>query len=248
MTGTSPIVLTNVSYTYAGNLSRSLTNISVAFERSVITTVIGTTGSGKSTLLQLMNGQLKPTSGSVKVFGEEIDYRNNLTMRRKIGYVVQGGALFPHLSVERNICLPSRIEGRSKDIKRCDDLMAMMKLPLLFKDRYPHELSGGEQQRVAICRALYSDPQILLMDESFGALDSITRKELQLQLLELHKTGNTTIIFVTHDVREAFTLGDYILILHEGKIEQYGSRDEVARHPANAFVERLVTDDLSQLR
>lgn len=239
-----PIILDKVSHAYAGSLQNSLSDISVSFPLNKITAVVGTSGSGKSTLLQLINGLLRPTHGNVLIFGQPIPYaqRSLRTIRHDIGYVVQGLGLFPHLTVEENITLSAKINSKkiATSTERTDVLMDMMNLPLAYKKRYPAQLSGGEQQRVGLCRALYNSPRVLLMDESLGALDVITRKEIQLQILGLHQRESQTIVFVTHDIREAIRMGDRILMLHHGKVQQYDTKEAVLNFPANEFVASMI--------
>lgn len=204
-----------------------LVDISVTIPDAAVTAVVGLSGSGKSTLLQLINGMVRPHSGSVSLFGKPIDYERLPHLRRRIGYMAQGPGLFPHLTVEKNIALASRIRKEDPSDERINHLMTRMGLALSYRKRHPYQLSGGEQQRAAICMALYTRPSVLLMDESLGALDVITRTEIQLQLAQLQKAEQCTMIFITHDMQEALRLGDRLLVMHEGHVEAFGTTHEV---------------------
>src|SRR5690349_181367 len=192
----APVELINVSHRFGD--STVLENISMAFQQYKITGIIGRSGSGKSTLLQVINALIKPSQGHVLFYDKLVHHLDPYEMRQKMGYVVQGIGLFPHLTVEENIILSSKIAKKSPDPLRADTLMKMVDLSLTYKKKYPFELSGGEQQRVGICRALFGNPPVLLMDEPFGALDSITRYEIQHEVLRLQKAEPRTILFVTH--------------------------------------------------
>ncbi len=208
------VELIGVSKSYGDQLV--LADVSIGFQKEKITTIIGRSGSGKSTLLKSINGLIKPTHGKILVSGEPLDYNKINEQRHRIGYVVQGSGLFPHLTVEENILLPSKITGRTGT--SLDKLLAFAELPSGYLTRYPWQLSGGEQQRVALCRALWLNPPLLLMDEPFGSLDSETRQELQKKILELRDHFKVTMIIVTHDIPEATILGDDIVTLDKGKI------------------------------
>ncbi len=236
----NPIVFKNLSHSYEKR--RVLKDINLSFDNEKISVILGKSGSGKSTLLQMINGLIRPSEGVVEIFGESVNYDNIFSLRRSIGYSVQGTGLFPHLTVYENIALLVKVCAFDMgDLeKRVEMLMQMVDLDLNYKHQYPHQLSGGEQQRVGICRAMILDPPIFLLDEAFGALDVSTRKELQWELLKLQKTKPRTIILVTHDVEEAFILADKILILHEGQVQQYDDPDKIKNHPANSFVKQFV--------
>lgn len=205
--------------------------------------VIGSSGCGKTTMLKLINGLLKPQSGSVIVNGIDIKDTDRISLRRKIGYVVQDIGLFPHMTIEKNItyvpCLEKKTDVRKLE-QEVDDIMILLDLPPALKKRYPGELSGGQKQRVGIARALLAKPQILLMDEPFGAVDEITRKKLQQEIRKIQQTLNVTIVFVTHDIREAIALGTRVLVMDGGNIEQCGSPSEIVEKPATEFVRALV--------
>jgi len=205
--------------------------------------LLGRSGSGKTTTLKLINRLLEPTSGEVFVDGRKTTDWDPIRLRRRIGYVIQEIGLFPHFTVARNVGLVPTLESWSEDrIKqRVDDMLALVGLePSRFRPRYPRELSGGQRQRVGVARALASDPAILLLDEPFGALDPITRSEMQKEFRALQKRLGKTMIFVTHDMREAFILGDRIGLMKDGRLLALVSADEFSRvdHPeARAFAE-----------
>lgn len=202
--------------------------------------LVGSSGGGKTTMLKLVNGLLLPDTGKVLVMGQDTTQVDLIALRRKIGYVIQGAALFPHLSVADNI---NYVPGLSKQKLSADELeylMQLVDLPAELLQRYPGSLSGGQQQRVGIARALASKPSIMLMDEPFGAVDEITRTVLQDSIQQLHSQLQTTIVFVTHNIREALRLSDRVLILNQGQIQQIGTPDDIVQHPANEYVERLL--------
>jgi osmoprotectant transport system ATP-binding protein len=231
-----PIVFKNITHVYASQ--PVLDDLSFYFEENLITAVIGRSGGGKSTLLQIINGLIKPTSGEVFVYGERLDYNNINTLRLNIGYSVQGTGLFPHMTANDNIYLPARITKKSrKEVnERIDLLMDLVDLDREFKNKFPYQLSGGEQQRVGLCRAMILNPKIFLLDEAFAALDPTTRNEIHLEFLKLQKFEPRTIVLVTHDLNEALKLGDRIIILEKGKIQQIGTKQDILNKPANQFV------------
>ena len=229
-----------VSHFY--NNKAALKDLSFEIEDKKITAIIGKSGSGKSTLLQIINGLIRPTKGIVKVFGSALDYDRLIELRRKIGYSVQGTGLFPHMSIYRNISLPGEISGDSKHDteRRVDTLMSFVNLPPSFKTKYPYQLSGGEQQRVGICRAMLLEPPIFLLDEAFGALDADTKKSIHSDLLELQHAEPRTIVMVTHDLNEALRLCDNLMVIHEGEIHQYGGKNEILNNPSTDFVKLFI--------
>jgi osmoprotectant transport system ATP-binding protein len=235
----------NVSHKYNGRTA--LENLVFTVDDNKITAIIGRSGSGKSTLLQIINGLVKPTSGDVNVFGEPIDYSKINQIRLKIGYSVQGTGLFPHMTVYSNISLLGRITKQLKHTTegRVDLLMSLVNLPPDFKTKYPYQLSGGEQQRVGICRAMLLNPPVFLLDEAFGALDPATKNEIHSELLTLQKVEPRTIILVTHDLPEAVKLADNIMILEKGVIQQYGTKNEILNSPANDFVKDFINLQIS---
>jgi len=213
-------------------------DLSFEIEDKKITAIIGKSGSGKSTLLQIINGLIKPTGGSVYVFGNPLDYSNIYKTRLKIGYSVQGTGLFPHMSIYNNIAVLGKITNVPKhDIeRRIDTLMSFVNLPPSFKTKFPYQLSGGEQQRVGICRAMLLDPPVFLLDEAFAALDPETKSEIHTELLDMQKAEPRTIVIVTHDLNEAVKLADNIMFMQDGEIKQYGSKKDVLNNPASVSV------------
>jgi len=236
----SSIAFDNVSKSYHQKIA--LKNISLTFQPDKTTAVIGPSGSGKSTLIQLINGLIRPDNGQVSVFDKKINYDNLSELRRRMGYAVQGTGLFPHLTVKKNITLLAVLENWKNDriSKRAEELVNLVNLPADYFNKYPHQLSGGEQQRVGLCRAMMLNPTIFLLDEAFGALDPITRSEIHAEFIKLQKLEARTIILVTHDLREAFKLADQVVILNEGQAEQIGTRKEILESPASKFVKKFV--------
>lgn len=188
--------------------------------------------------MQIINGLIKPAEGSVEVFGKTLDYSNINQIRLKIGYSVQGTGLFPHMSVYNNIALLGKITGQKRHISelRVDTLMSLVNLPPSFKTKYPYQLSGGEQQRVGICRAMLLDPPLFLLDEAFAALDITTKNEIHSEMIELQKAEPRAIVLVTHAPDEALKLADKIMVLEKGVVQQYGNKNELLNNPANEVV------------
>ena len=198
---------------------------------------------GKTTLLKMMNGLVVPSEGEVAVNGERLEECNLSAMRRRIGYAVQGARLFPHMTVEDNICYVPGLEKKMLPEEKkmlTEKMMELVQLPGELKRRFPRQLSGGQKQRVGIARAMAANPDILLMDEPFGAVDEITRRGLQEELSALQKKTGITIVFITHDIGEAFRLGSRILVMKEGGIWQEGTKEELQRNPRDEFVKRLL--------
>jgi osmoprotectant transport system ATP-binding protein len=217
----------NVSYVVASK--RILSEISFGVELGETVVLLGRSGSGKSTALKLTNGMLYPTSGEVWVEGRSTRDWNPIQLKRRIGYVIQDVGLFPHFTVARNVGLVPRLEGWEEPNvdQRVDQLLETVGMPASeFRARYPRQLSGGQRQRVGVARALAADPPMLLFDEPFGALDPVTRHELQQQFLELQRDFKKTSIFVTHDVREALRLGSRIVLLAQGRVETIATPDD----------------------
>lgn len=206
-------------------------------------TILGTSGCGKTTLLKMVNRLYEPDSGEILFFGQPVANLNAVLLRRKIGYVIQQVGLFPHMTIAENIATVPKILGWSKPkIKeRVIELLELVELdPDEFRQRYPGQLSGGQQQRVGLARALAADPELLLMDEPFGAIDAITRINLQNELMKIQRKFHKTILFVTHDINEAFKLGNRVLIMDQGSVQQYAAPNEIRYKPANEFVAKLV--------
>ena len=220
-----------------------LKDISLAVEKGEFIVIIGPSGCGKTTLLKLMNGLVVPTEGEVAINGWPLQKEDMVAVRRRIGYAVQGAKLFPHMTVEENICYVPGLEGKMpKGEKRAiaRKMLNMVQLPEELASRFPRQLSGGQKQRVGIARAMAAEPDILLMDEPFGAVDEITRKGLQEELSTLQRKTGVTVVFITHDIGEAFKLGSRILIMREGVIWQEGTGEELRRAPKDEFVKRLL--------
>lgn len=202
-------------------------------------TLIGTSGSGKTTLLKMLNRLVEPTEGKIWVNDEPVHNLSLHKLRRKMGYVIQNIGLFPHWTIARNISTVPRLQGwEKKRIKeRVNEMMEMVQLPPKeYANRYPDALSGGQQQRVGLARALAHDPPIILLDEPFGALDPITRRDLQNSFIQLQNRLNKTMVLVTHDVFEAFKLGSLVCLLDEGKVQQIAAPWDLLHKPANTFV------------
>jgi osmoprotectant transport system ATP-binding protein len=214
----------------------------LAFEPGKSTVLIGPSGCGKSTLLRLLVGLLQPDSGAIHFDGTELKASNLLQMRHRMGYVIQDGGLFPHLTAAENVGLMARYLKWSADKirTRVEELADLTRLPKAALDRYPAQISGGQRQRVGIMRALMLDPPVMLLDEPMGALDPLVRYDLQEDLLKIFRTLNKTAITVTHDMGEAGFFGDHIIMLGEGRIVQQGKLEEMISHPANDFVARFV--------
>lgn len=220
-----------------------LKDVSLAVDNGEFIVLIGPSGCGKTTLLKLMNGLVVPTEGEVAINGLPLQEEDLVAVRRRIGYAVQGAKLFPHMTVEENICYVPGLESKMpKEEKKAlaRKMLEMVQLPEELASRFPRQLSGGQKQRVGIARAMAAEPDILLMDEPFGAVDEITRKGLQEELLALQQKTGITVVFITHDIGEAFKLGDRILIMKEGVIWQEGTGEELRRPPKDEFVRQLL--------
>lgn len=218
-------------------------NFSLAIEKGEFVSIIGSSGCGKTTILKMANGLLMPKLGSVFVHEKNICEEDIIHLRRNIGYAIQGISLFPHMNVEQNIAyVPNLLNKQNKQKTRnaVDKWMRIVGLDESLRKRYPDELSGGQKQRVGIARALAASPDILLMDEPFGAVDEITRASLQDEIKRIHHETGITILFVTHDVNEAKKLGTKILIMDKGELLQYDTLENIKSMPKNAFVKQLM--------
>lgn len=233
----------DVSKSFPGMSHPALDHVSLKIEEGELVCVLGTSGGGKTTLIKLINRLHDPDAGQVLVEGRDVAQADPVELRRGIGYVIQQTGLFPHMTVAENIaCVPEILKwDRARITARVDELLNLVGLdPVEFKDRYPRQLSGGQQQRVGLARALAANPSLMLFDEPFGAIDAITRATLQDELLRIHRGSGKTFIFVTHDIAEALKLGTKVLVLDQGRVQQYGTPREVLESPATPFVRALL--------
>jgi osmoprotectant transport system ATP-binding protein len=217
-------------------------DVSMSVEKGTITVIVGTSGSGKSTLIRMINRLVAKSDGEILIDGRNVADVPETELRRNIGYVIQGNGLFPHRTVAQNIATVPQLLGWSKTrIKaRVDELLGLFNLdPKAFSLKYPHQLSGGEQQRVGVARALAAEPEVLIMDEPFGALDPVIRGKAQDDLLAIQKQFGTTVILVTHDMDEAFHLANRIAVMRGGKLLQYSTPEKILTEPAHPFVQQL---------
>lgn len=220
-----------------------LCGIDLAVKEGEFLTVIGRSGCGKTTMLKTINGLHQPDSGNVFVDGQDLSKTDIIKLRRKIGYVIQNRGLFPHMTVEKNITYVPVISGKKNKNENRSLALRLLKTVGLTEDmldRYPSQLSGGQQQRVGIARALAADAKIMLMDEPFGALDEITKQAMQEEILRLHQELGITIVFITHDIREAVKLGDRMLVMDQGRILQLDKPEQIQQYPADGFVRELI--------
>lgn len=224
-------------------------NVNLKIEEGEFITILGSSGCGKTTLLKMINRLYEPTNGCIYLFGEDINKINAVNLRRSIGYVIQQVGLFPHMTIAENIStVPKLLKWDKEKINlRIDELLSLVGLePKEFRKRYPSQLSGGQQQRIGLARALAVDPKIMLLDEPFGAIDAITRMNLQDELLKIHGGLKKTFIFVTHDINEAFKLGTRVIIMNEGRVCQFDTPRNIITKPADDFVESLITSSRKQ--
>lgn len=220
-----------------------LKGLSLEIQKGELVVFIGPSGCGKTTSLKMINRLIEPSSGTILVNGKDIMKTDTIELRRHMGYVIQQTGLFPHMTVRENIQLIAGLEGKDQDEmdQRTEQLLTMVGLdPRQFIDRYPSELSGGQQQRVGFARALMNDPDVILMDEPFSALDPVTRNDLQEELFNLQEEVKKTIVFVTHDMDEAIKLADRICIMRDGEIVQFDTPEEILRHPKDEYVESFI--------
>ena len=243
------IEIDRITKTYNG--AKAVDAVTMTVETGTITVIVGTSGSGKTTLLRMINRLEEPTSGEVRINGVSTLATKPHLLRRRIGYAIQGHGLFPHHTVARNIGAVPRLLDWPKDKieARVDELLTLFSMdPAQFRDRYPAELSGGQQQRVGVARALASRPDLLLMDEPFGALDPIIRARAQDDLRRIQKALGSTIMLVTHDMEEAIRLGDRVAVMDGGKLVQHGTPAEIIAQPATDFVANMVGEVERPLR
>ncbi|MFZ2500256.1 MAG: ABC transporter ATP-binding protein [Methanosarcina sp.] len=233
--------LENVTKKYEEHFA--VKNLDLEIRGGELLILIGRSGSGKTTVLRMINRLIEPDSGSISVNGIDVKEFDPIQLRRNIGYVIQNIGLLPHLRVSENIGLILKLEGweKEKTMKRVEDLLNLVSLPpQIFMDRYPHELSGGQQQRIGLARAMAMNPPLFLMDEPFGALDPLLRAQLQDEFCKIKKELGRTIVFVTHDINEAFRLGDRIAIMDNAELVQVGTPEELIFSPANDMVAGIV--------
>lgn len=235
------IELKNVKKTFEN--TEVLKDVNLKIEKGELVVLIGPSGCGKTTTLKMLNKLIKPTSGKIYINGEDISKKDSIKLRRNIGYVIQQTGLFPHMTVGDNIGLIPYLEGwedekiRNKTI----ELLEMVGMePKKYIDRYPNELSGGQQQRIGVARAFATNPEIILMDEPFSALDPITRNQLQDELFNIQEKMKKTIVFVTHDMDEALKLADKICIMKDGIVLQYDTPENILKNPSHGFVEEFI--------
>ena len=222
-----------------------LKEISFEIEKGKLVVLVGLSGCGKTTTLKMINRLIPATSGTITINGGDISKKDKIKLRRNIGYVIQQTGLFPHMTIRENIEIIPRAEEKPEEEieERTSELMDMVGMDDSFLDRYPNELSGGQQQRVGVARAFALDPDIILMDEPFSALDPITRNSLQVELVSLQAKAKKTIVFVTHDMSEAIKIADKICIMDKGKIVQYDTPENILKNPANDFVTEFVGEN-----
>ncbi|NMB11015.1 MAG: betaine/proline/choline family ABC transporter ATP-binding protein [Firmicutes bacterium] len=237
--------LTKIYETEDGSFT-AVDGLDLHIQRGEFVVLIGPSGCGKTTTLKMVNRLIEPTSGRIYINGHPADQMNPVMLRRNIGYVIQNIGLFPHMTIAQNVGIVPHLKQwpREKKHEKVTELLAMVGLdPDVYYDRYPGELSGGQQQRIGVLRALASEPDIILMDEPFGALDPITREQLQDELKQLQEKLKKTIVFVTHDMDEALKIADRIVLMREGKPVQVATPSEMIAHPANQFVREFIGEE-----
>ena len=235
------IEFVNASKTYGGVVA--LADFSAVVPSGTITVLMGLSGSGKTTAVRMVNKMIIPSSGAVLIDGVDVASQNAVTLRRSIGYVMQDVGLLPHKTVLDNVVLIATIAGQTREVaqRNAREMLALVGIDSSSFDRYPRQLSGGQQQRVGVARALATKPNILLMDEPFGAVDPIVREELQDELLRIQRELKLTVLFVTHDRGEALKIADQLIVLsQQGTIEQAGTPRELTKKPANDFVRKIL--------
>jgi osmoprotectant transport system ATP-binding protein len=241
--GGAPVRIANVTVRYPGSDRPAVDNVSLDVPAGELVVFLGPSGCGKSTLLRTINNLIATESGTIEVDGKNVAQTQPEALRRGIGYVIQAVGLFPHFTIARNIAIVPGLLGweKARVDARVDELLDLVKLePVRYRDRYPRELSGGEQQRVGVARALAAEPRVLLMDEPFGAVDAIVRESLQAEVRRIHAALGTTIFFVTHDVDEALGLADRLVVMNAGHIEQAATPLAVLATPATDYVAQLL--------
>lgn len=232
------------------NGKKAVDSLSFIVQEGETLVLLGTSGSGKTTTLRMINRLINPDEGSISIKGQNVMDQDKEQLRRGIGYVLQNYGLFPHYTVAENIAIVPKLLkwAPGKIAHRTSELLEKLQLPpAQYESKYPHQLSGGQKQRVGLARALAADPPILLMDEPFGALDPLTRMAVRKDFKDLDELNRKTIVLVTHDVQEAFALGDLVGLMDKGKLEQFGKKEELLFKPANAFVKDFLKHERLQL-
>lgn len=239
----------HVSKRFSNASYPAVDDVSCIIKEGEFITILGPSGCGKTTLLKMVNRLYEPDEGRILLFGKEIAKEDAVTLRRGIGYVIQQVGLFPHMNIADNVAIvPALLHWKQAKITdRVETLLNMVHLdPKEFATRYPSQLSGGQQQRVGLARALAAEPDIMLLDEPFGAIDAITRLSLQDELLRLHRDVKKTFLLVTHDINEAFKLGQRVMIMKEGRVCQFATPKEIVQHPSDPFVSSLIASAKAQ--
>lgn len=242
--GNKPLSLIDVDVRRGGK--QIFKNLTLHLDQGKTLSLIGPSGAGKSTIVELILGSLRPDRGKIHLFDRPLDYDYIERERRRMGYAVQGTGLYPHMTVKANIILMAKLEkwDRNKIEERLNHLVRLVNLTADHLKRYPHQLSGGERQRAGLCRAMMLDPEILLLDEPFGALDPITRSAIQKELLDIQASESRTILLVTHDMSEAVKMGDRVALLYRGKIEQTGTPEELRENPSSDIVKKFLLENI----
>lgn len=239
----------NISKRFANATMNAVNQVNLSIEEGEFITILGSSGCGKTTLLKMINRLYEPDEGRIILFGEDISTVDVVKLRRRIGYVIQQVGLFPHMTVAENIAtVPKLLKWEKEKIEeRSRELLQLVGLDAEeYRNRYPAQLSGGQQQRVGLARALAINPKIMLLDEPFGAIDAINRMKLQDELLKIHGGLKKTFLFVTHDINEAFKLGNRVIVMNEGKICQFDTPRGIIEHPADEFVASLIESTREQ--
>lgn len=240
---TAAITFEDVTKKFGDSGYYAVDHVSFSIEEGEFITILGSSGCGKTTLLKMVNRLYEPDEGKIYLFGEDTASVDVVSLRRRIGYVIQQTGLFPHMTIAENIAtVPKLLKWDKEKIHaRVRELLELVELDAdEFKNRYPSQLSGGQQQRVGLARALAVEPKIMLLDEPFGAVDAITRLGLQEELLNLHRGLKKTFLLVTHDIHEAFKLGTKVLVMNEGKICQFDTPRDIISNPADEFTSSLI--------
>lgn len=245
------ILIDNISKSYDGQAGRVVDGLTLKVPEGSTLVLLGHSGCGKTTLLKMIARLEAPTKGAIFVDGTNIYEHGLISLRRMMGYVFQYPGLFPHMTIERNVGIILKLEGMPKyELRaRVEELLDLVGLnPEAFRNRYPHELSGGQQQRVGVARALATKPRYMLMDEPFGALDNITRRQMQEEMRYIRDKTGVTVIFVTHDIFEAMHVGDFIAVMNKGKIEQLGTPEEIIRYPKTPYVREFIAKPVEEVQ